>query len=140
MYTIYYSWWTSSTSSWNNSWFSVETFNTDAALYQFTSPSTNGYYSTNEDFVTIRWLVKDENVVSIEVNGFKLSSYDGSTWRYHAATQNNNLYSWTNQYEVKYFDANGKLIYKNYFTIVKNEPSAINTNKIISNEVTTTDG
>jgi hypothetical protein len=37
------------------------------------------------------------------VNDYKLSSFNGSTWRYHASTDNNNLADGTNVYEIKYF-------------------------------------
>ena len=116
VYTLYYSWGTSTNSL---GAFSVTNYDVDASQYKFTQPSVNGIFSTFGDFVTIRWSVSDENVASVAVNGYTLQSFNGSTWRYHASIQNDNLQTGTNVYEVKYFDSAGMLIYTNDYTIVK---------------------
>ena len=59
-------------------------FDVDASLFTFTAPTTWATYTTYEDFVTIRWLVKHEWIDTVTVNDFTLSSFNGSTWRYHA--------------------------------------------------------
>lgn len=122
VYTIYYAWGTtastnsSSSSGWGN--FKVQTYNVDGTQFTFTEPTTKDTYSTTDDFVTIRWAVLAKWISKVTVNDFTLSSFNWGTWRYHAATANNNLSVWTNIYEVKYFDEAGKLVYTNYFTII----------------------
>ncbi len=122
VYTVYYSNWNNS--SWNNSswWFSVKTYDVDWSDFKFTSPTTSNSYTTTDTFVTIRWQVSNENVDRVTVNDYELSSFNGSTWRYHADVDYNNLAEWTNVYEVKYFSWDD-LIYTNYYTIIKRSNS-----------------
>ena len=96
----------------------VHNFTVDWSQFTFTSPTTQSTYTTTESFITIRWNVKAEWIDSITVNDFKLSSFNWSTWRYHADVEYNNLAEWTNVYEIKYFSWD-KLVYTNYFTIIK---------------------
>ena len=112
--------WRKYDSSWNSSsgWFSVKTYNVDWSDFVFTSPTTTNSYTTNETFVTIRWEVSNENVDRVTVNDYELSSFNWSTWRYHADVDYNNLAEWTNVYEIKYFSWDD-LIYTNYYTIIK---------------------
>lgn len=101
-----------------STWPKVHNFTVDGSQFLFTSPTTQTTYTTTESFITIRWNVKAEGIDSITVNDFKLSSFNGSTWRYHADVEYNNLAEWTNVYEIKYFSW-WKLVYTNYFTIIK---------------------
>ena len=98
--------------------FKVTNYDIDASKFVFTSPSTTGTYSTYDDFVTIRWSVPRWMVGKVEVDWYTLKSFNGITWRYHARVEYNNLKVGTNQYEIKYYDKNGKLIFKNYYTII----------------------
>ena len=115
VYTVY-------NNSWNknktNSAFKVTNFPVDASKFKFTSPSTTWTYVTYSKFVTIRWMVPKWLVEKVTVDSYPLKSFNWVTWRYHASTDYNNLKVWTNQYEIKYYDKNGKLIFKNYFTII----------------------
>lgn len=121
VYTVYYNSWTSSTwpsSSW---WgYNVQTYDVDGAKFKFTSPTTSNTYTSSESFITIRWQVDQAWISSVTVNGYKLSSFNGTTWRYHASTDNNNLALWTNVYEIKYYSWED-VVYTNYFTIIKKE-------------------
>lgn len=123
VYTIYTS--LSSSSSSSNFW-TVKTFDIDASKFVFSEPSTTWTYSTYESQVTIKWSVPAWIVSSITVNGYKLWSFNWTTWRYHAWADYNTLKDWTNIYEVKYFDSNWKVIYENYFTIIKKTSSTTN--------------
>lgn len=129
---------TQSTDS-NSSSLKVHNFTIDGSQFSFTSPTTQSTYTTTESFITIRWNVKAEWIDSITVNDFKLNSFNGSTWRYHADVEYNNLAEWTNVYEIKYFSW-GKVVYTNYFTIIKKSTwsvttsSETETNQVIKTE------
>lgn len=119
VYTVYYEWASqSSTNSENPISSSAKNFDIDGSKFTFTAPISGTTYTTYEDFVTIRWSVKALNIDKVEVNGLKLSSFNGKTWRYHATTDYWNLLNWTNLYEIKYF-SKWELVYKNYYTIIK---------------------
>lgn len=127
VYTVYYNLGSDKETSWEttppttdstSTWPKVHNFTVDWSQFLFTSPTTQSTYTTTENFITIRWNVKAEWIDSITINDFKLSSFNGSTWRYHADVEYNNLAEGTNVYEIKYFSW-GKLAYTNYFTIIK---------------------
>ncbi|MDP2090819.1 MAG: hypothetical protein Q8K30_04445 [Candidatus Gracilibacteria bacterium] len=99
--------------------FNVQTFDVDGSQFTFTEPTTKETYTTFDDFVTIRGSVLVKGITKVTVNDFPLSSFNGSTWRYHASTTNNNLSVGTNVYNIKYFDSNGKEVYTNRFTIIR---------------------
>ena len=125
VYVIYYDWGKSNTTS--NWKFNVQTFNVDGSKFEFTSikdwkvKQLNGKttYTTYGDFLTIYWKVDAKGISRVEVDGYTLKSYNGSTWRYHPSIINNNLNIWTNVYTVKYFNKDDNLVYTNYFTIIK---------------------
>lgn len=114
-------------------WPKVHNFNIDWTQFTFTSPTTQTSYTTTDSFVTIRWSVKAEWIDSVTVNDFKLSSFNWSTWRYHADVDYNNLAEGTNVYEVKYFSS-WKLVYTNYFTIIKKSSTWTSTENIDTQE------
>lgn len=122
VYSVYYSDWQSSNNwGWWSGWgFDVQTFDADWEDFTFTSPTTTNTYNTTETFVTIRWQVFDERVDRVTVNDYELSSFDWSTWRYHADQDYNNLANWTNIYEINYFSWDN-LVFTNYYTIIKRE-------------------
>lgn len=120
IYVVYYKSWTDSASTWSSA-FSVKTYEVDWSQFTFTSPSTTWTYTTTEWFITIRWNVLAEWIANVSVNGYTLSSFNGSTWRYHADMDYNNLKDWTNVYDIKYYDASWKVVYNNTFTIIKKE-------------------
>jgi hypothetical protein len=119
VYTVFYDW---AVVSNKTSKFNVQTFDVDWSKFTFTSPSSKSTYSTYEEFLTIRWKVLTDWISSVTVNGYKLKSFNGSTWRYHASILNNNLSIWTNVYEVKYLDSSWKLLYSNHYTIIRKDP------------------
>lgn len=122
VYTVYYSLGSSgntTSTSWSTTnWFKVQTFSADGSDFTFTAPTTTNTYTSNENFITIKWKVNAEWIDKVTVNDFELWSFNGSTWRYHADVEYNNLADWTNVYEVKYFSA-WKLVFTNYFTIIR---------------------
>ncbi|MDD3144883.1 MAG: hypothetical protein PHV23_02110 [Candidatus Gracilibacteria bacterium] len=122
VYTVYYSLGssgnTTSTSGSTTNGFKVQTFSADGSDFTFTAPTTTNTYTSNENFITIKGKVNAEGIDKVTVNDFELGSFNGSTWRYHADVEYNNLADGTNVYEVKYFSA-GKLVFTNYFTIIR---------------------
>jgi hypothetical protein len=146
VYTIYFEW---AKKKDNTIWaFQVKTYNVDANNFKFTSPNTKNLYTSYWEFITIKWNVIQEWIKEVHVNGYKLKSFRWSTWRYHASTYNNNFNYWTNVYEIKYYWDNNKLVFINYYTIVRKEvtlkkqqenkkieDSKIEENKKYSNEV-----
>jgi len=113
-----------SSSSTNSQW--VTTFWVDATNFSFTQPSASGKFSTTAWEITIRGLTTAENISKVEVNGFELASFNGSTWRYHAFERFETLEAGTNQYKVDYFWEDGNIVYTDYYTIVKRSPESEN--------------
>jgi len=103
----------------NSQW--VTTFWVDATDFGFTMPSSSGEFATTGSEVTIRWITTAENISKVEVNGFELASFNGSTWRYHAFERFETLESGTNQYRIDYYWDNGSIVYTDYYTIVKRD-------------------
>ena len=118
VYIVYYKQWINSNSSSN---FNVKTYKVDGSQFTFTAPSTFGTFTTTTNFVTIRWNVLVEWIVNVSVNGYTLSSFNGSTWRYHADMSRNNLKDGTNLYDIKYFNEAWKIVYNNIYTIIKKD-------------------
>jgi len=131
IYTLY-SWKAKSKVS-NNTWFKVKTFALDASGFKFTSPATSWEYITYTNFVTIKWSVPRWLVSKVVVNDYKLNSFNWVSWRYHARTDYNNLKTWTNIYEIKYYKKDWSLLYKNNYIIIKKVKGK--KMKIISDEV-----
>ena len=119
IYTLYTNTASNSSNNWTSNFWTVTNFELDASKFVFTSPSTSWTFSTYDSQITIKWSVPAWVVSSVTVNWYKLWSFNWTTWRYHAWADYNNLKNGSNLYEVKYFDASSKLIYTNYFTIIK---------------------
>lgn len=141
VYVVYYDGGTSSASRWQ---FNVQTFDVDGSQFIFssikdgTTKALNGKttYTTYGDMLTIYWNVSAQGIANVSVNGYTLKSFNGSSWRYHPSSINNNLSVGTNVYEVKYYDASWKVVYTNHFTIIKKEltQAAEKDTKTISDE------
>ncbi len=101
----------------NSQW--VTTYEVDGTDFGFTQPSVTGKFSTTASEITIRWITTAEWISKVEVNGFKLASFNGSTWRYHAFERFETLEEGTNQYKVDYFGEGWNIVYTDYYTIVK---------------------
>lgn len=102
----------------------VTTYSVDGTDFGFTQPSVTGKFSTTSNEVTIRWITTAKGISKVQVNGFTLASFNGSTWRYHAFTRFETLEAGTNQYKVDYFDEDDKVVYTDYYTIVKKSAAA----------------
>nr|MDD3720042.1 hypothetical protein [Candidatus Gracilibacteria bacterium] len=98
--------------------FEVTNYQVDGSKFIFTAPGESPY-TTTESLVTIRGQVPAGIVNKVVVNGFTLGSFNGTTWRYHADVNNDNLKEGTNVYEIKYYGDGGKLIYTNSYIIIK---------------------
>lgn len=116
----------------------VTTYDVNANDFGFTEPSVTWKYTTNFWEVTIRGITTAEGISKVEVNGFELGSFNGSTWRYHAFQRFETLEEGTNQYKVDYYWNDWNIVYTDYFTIVKQSNSPTETSledNIISDEV-----
>ncbi len=63
--------------------------------------------------------VKNPDVASVLVNGFKLSTFNWKTFRYHAYKRFWTLGEWVNNYEIKYLWKDWNVILKKYVSINK---------------------
>ena len=108
----------SATTSTTNTTWNTTTYIADATKFGFTAPSSTGKFSTVWD-VTIRWITSADGITRVTVNGTPLSSFNGSTWRYHAFERFKTLQDGTNQYKIDYYGSDGKIVYTDYYTIVK---------------------
>ncbi len=115
---------------------------------RFAKINTSSYPVNNSDFLiaiptvkngktlssenTFYGTVKNPDVAAVLINGYKLSTYNGKTFRYHAYKRFKTLWEWINNYEIKYIWRDGKVILKKYITINKKKKGQIK--KVISNE------
>lgn len=97
-------------------------FDIDASQFRFTAPSTNWRYTTSNNEITIRWETTASDIARVEVNGFRLNSFNWRTWRYHAFQRFDTIRDGTNQYRVDYYGKDGRLVYTDFFTIIKQAP------------------
>jgi len=126
----------SNTSVWNNNIKSkVENFAVKPTDFYIYEPTKTWKITTKSSQITIRWKVTNKEVSSVLVNGYKLKSFNGSTWRYHAFVEQGTLKNWANIYEIKYLDKNWKIIYKEYYSIYKESNTPKKVIKKISDEV-----
>jgi hypothetical protein len=98
---------------------SATNYDIDATKFAFTEPSTSNKFTTTGSEITIRWNTTAEWISKVKVNGFELSSFNGSSWRYHAFERFETLEEWTNQYRVDYYWESGSIVYTDYYTIIK---------------------
>lgn len=92
--------------------------------FSFTAPTPNPYTS-NEDFITIRGSATAWAATSVVVNGLTLKSFNGTSWRYHAATRFWTLKNGVNLYKVNYYNAAGTIVHTNTFTIIRKAPVVV---------------
>jgi len=127
VYTLYYNWaitqntdtttsnnTTTSTTSWE---YWIKNYPIDTSEFKFTAPWASPY-TTSETFVTVRWQTPS-GVSKVIVNWHTLSSFNWTTWRYHADESNWNMKDWVNIYEVKYYWKWWELLHTNSFIINK---------------------
>ncbi len=80
-----------------------------------TFSSENTFYGT----------VKNPDVSAVLVNGYRLKTFNGKTFRYHAYSRFKTLWEWVNNYEIKYLWKDWKVILKKYVTINKKTKSIV---------------
>ncbi|MDD3302737.1 MAG: hypothetical protein PHN31_04210 [Candidatus Gracilibacteria bacterium] len=97
--------------------YGIKNYPIDTSEFKFTAPGVSPY-TTSETFVTIRGQTPS-GVSKVIVNGHTLSSFNGTTWRYHADESNGNMKDGVNIYEVKYYGKGGDLLHTNSFIINK---------------------
>lgn len=117
--TLYYSKWM--TKSEKDSFAQVINYEIqDNDEYKIIAPNQNPFTTTGS-VVRIEWIVPYWMVEKIKVNWFELKKfYPYSTkWAYFANSEYDNLKTWVNIYNVKYFGKENKLIYENNFVIIK---------------------
>ena len=119
-YTVYLKWWKESNQ------LDVKNFSLDSKDFKFISPKSNPY-TTSDDVVMIEWIVPAKTVSYIIVNDFRLWKFpkNGTYWKYFANVKSDNLKEGLNVYEVKYYDANDKVLHTNAFTIIKTPASTL---------------
>lgn len=119
VYTLYYS----TGLSWENKveWFAKinsEPYPVNGSDFIISIPTVKDWKSTSDEN-TFYWTVKNPDVKSVTVNGYKLKTFNGKTFRYHAYKRFWTLWDWVNNYEVIYYDINWKVILKKYVSINK---------------------
>jgi hypothetical protein len=80
---------------------------------------------------TFYWTVKNPDIEKVTVNWYTLKTYNWKIFRYHAYERFWTLWEWINNYEVKYFWKDWKVVLTKYVTINKKTKSD---KKIISGE------
>lgn len=117
-----------------------DTYTISSRDFVFTAPSVTGKFTTTSSEITIRWKTTAKWIQQVKVNGFKLASFNGSTWRYHAFKRFETLEEGTNQYKIDYYNEAGNVVYTDYFTITKKSagstlaPKKVEKEKVISDE------
>ncbi|MDD3646470.1 MAG: hypothetical protein PHH06_03605 [Candidatus Gracilibacteria bacterium] len=129
VYTIYYGSTTSNNNSSSSNFGTPTTFEIDGSKFVFTEPSTTGTFTTYDNRITIKGSVPAGIVSKVSVNGYVLSSFNGTSWRYHAWSEYNNLSDGTNIYQVNYYDNSNNLIYTNSYTIIKKSNTPVSSVK-----------
>lgn len=88
--------------------------------YRITSPTENPYRTNNQN-ITVSWVVPLGAVSTITVNDYKLQKFvpNSSTWYYYANTTYGTMKEWFNLYNIKFFGADGTLLSSQAFTIIK---------------------
>jgi hypothetical protein len=122
VYTVYYDW-----KLWKN-WFTnnnnkpkVENYPIDfSKKFQIISPKTNPF-TTTATVVKIEWAVPAWMVEKIKVNNFTLTKFKPGWvyWNFFANAKYWYLKEWENNYEIKYYWKDGKLLYRDNFKIIK---------------------
>ena len=124
LYTLYYSAWNNQKAQ--NQWFAkinTTAYPVNAEDFIISMPTVkNGETFLAEN--TMYWTVKNPDVASVLVNGFKLTTFNGKTFRYHAYKRFKTLWEWVNNYEIKYLWKDWKVILKKYITINKKTATA----------------
>lgn len=90
--------------------------------FVITSPTRNPY-TTTESYVRVQGTVPANTVQYIVVNDFRLQKFvpNSTSWYYHANADIGTMKNGMNLYNIKFYDANNKLLYTQLFTIIKDD-------------------
>ena len=102
-----------------------ETFPVSAKDFKITYPAGNPY-STTETFIKVQWVLPKNTVDYIVVNDYRLQKYipKSGTWYYFANMATGTMKEWLNLYTIKFYRADGTLLYTQPFTIIKESKNA----------------
>jgi len=132
LYTLYYSWGKADTST---NWFAKINakpypVNWDDFIVSIPTAKNGETYSSENTFYGT---VKNPDVSAVLVNGYRLKTFNGKTFRYHAYLRFKTLWEWVNNYEIKYLWKDWKVILKKYVTI--NKKTKVKTNSVVPTNV-----
>lgn len=102
-----------------------ETFPVSAKDFKITYPVGNPY-STTEWFIKVQGVLPKNTVDYIVVNDYRLQKYipKSGTWYYFANMDTGTMKEWLNLYTIKFYRADGTLLYTQPFTIIKESKNA----------------
>lgn len=102
-----------------------ETFPIATKDFKITFPSENPY-STTDSFIKVQWVVPKNTVDYIMVNDYRLQKFipNSGTWYYFANIQTGTMQDWLNLYNIRFYKADGTLLYSQPFTIIKESKNA----------------
>lgn len=129
LYTLYYSNWKKTDTT---NWFAKvnsKPYPVNGEDFIINIPKVKNWETTLSE-VTFFGTVKNPDVKSVTINWYKLKTFNWKTFRYHAYERFKTLWEWVNNYEIKYYDANWKVILKKYVTINKKSKKIKKENKI----------
>ena len=118
LYTLYYSAWKEVNNSNNFAKVNTEAYPVNGSDFIISIPTVKNWETLSSEN-TFYGTVKNPDIKSVTVNGYKLKTFNGKTFRYHAYERFWTLWDWVNNYEIKYYDADWKVILKKYVTINK---------------------
>ena len=123
LYTLYYSEWNESSSSSDFATINTTAYPVKGSDFIISIPTVKKgvSYSTENTFFGT---VKNPDVASVYINGYRLKTFNWKTFRYHAYKRFKTLWEWVNNYEIKYTGKDGKIILKKYVTINKTTKKA----------------
>jgi hypothetical protein len=129
LYTIYYSSW----KQWDNSSdfakINTESYPVNGSDFIISIPTVKNWETLSLEN-TFYGTVKNPDVKSVLINGYKLKTFNGKTFRYHAYKKFRTLWEWVNNYEIKYLWSDWKEILKKYVTINKKSVKKIEKKKV----------
>lgn len=102
-----------------------ETFPVSGKDFKITSPGTNPY-STTERFIKVQGTIPKNTVDYIVVNDYRLQKFiaKSSSWYYFANMDTGTMQDGLNLYNIKFYSADGTLLYSQPFTIIKESKNA----------------
>ena len=133
LYTLYYSAWESLNNSNNFANINSEPYPVNWDDFIISIPTVKNWETTSSEN-TFYGTVKNPDVKSVLINGYKLKTFNGKTFRYHAYERFKTLWEWVNNYEIKYLWSDWKVILKKYITINKKSIKKIKKEKNFSKE------